>query len=134
MGAPSSDIISGIFLQNMEHTHLTQLAQKHNIINYCMYVDNILLIFDSNQSTIQMIQNDFINIHPKSQFTSGTERDHTLNYLDIPIHRDPTGIRTTIYRKPTFTEIIIPHTTNHPEHHKHAAVRFLFNRLHSYNL
>ena len=134
MGAPSSGIIAEIFLQHMEHTHLTQLAQKHKIINYCRYVDDILLIFDSNQSNIQMIQDDFNNIHPKLQFTSETERDHTLNYLDISIHRTPTGIRTAIYRKPTFTDTIIPHTSNHPAHQKHAAVRFLFNRLHSYNL
>ena len=50
--------------------------------------------------------------------TSETERDHTLNYLDISIHRTPTGIRMAIYRKPTFTDTIIPthpttqHTTN----------------------
>ena len=110
-----------------------------------MYVDDILLIFDSKQSNIQMIQNefsniiqmiqnDFNNIHPKLQFTSETEGDLNLNYLDISIHRTPADMRTTIYRNPTFTDTIIPHTSNHPAHHKHVAIRFLFNRLHSYNL
>jgi len=50
------------------------------------------------------------------------------------MHRTPTNIKTAIYRKPTFTDTIIPLTSNHSTHHKHAAVRFLFNRQDSYNL
>jgi len=57
-----------------------------------------------------------------------------LNYLDITIHRNPTHIKNAIYRKPTFTDTIIPHYSNHPAHHKYAAIRFLFNRLDTYNL
>jgi hypothetical protein len=97
-------------------------------------VDDILLIFDSNHTSIQIILDDFNTLHPKLQFTAEAERDHTLNYLDISIHRTPTNIRTAIYRKPTFTDTIIPYTSNHPAHHKYAAVRFLFNRLDTYNL
>ena len=134
MGAPSSGIIAKIFLQHMEHTQIAQLLQKHKIVNYCRYVDDILLIFDSNHTNIQMIQDDFNNLHPNLQFTAEIERDHTLSYLDISIHRTSTSIRTAIYRKPAFTDTIIPYTSNHPAHHKYAAVRFLFNRLDSYNL
>jgi len=50
------------------------------------------------------------------------------------MHRKSTGITTSIYRKPTFTDSIIPYTSNHPAQHKYAAVRFLFNRLNTYNL
>jgi hypothetical protein len=28
----------------------------------------------------------------------------------------------------------MPYTSNHPSEHKYAAVRFLYNRLHTYNL
>jgi transposase-like protein len=35
---------------------------------------------------------------------------------------------------PTFTDTVIPYISNHPTHRKYAAVRFLFNRLNSYNL
>jgi len=43
-------------------------------------------------------------------------------------------LTTSIYRKPTFMDSIIPYTSNHPAQYKYAAVRFLFNRLNSYNL
>ena len=134
MGAPSSGLIAEIFLQHIEPTHLAHLTHKHKIINYCRYVDDILLIFDSNHTSIQMILEDFNALHPKLQFTAEAERDRTLNCLDISIHRTPTNIKTGIYRKPTFTDTIIPYTSNHPTHHKYAAVRLLFNRLNSYNL
>jgi len=80
-----------------------------------------------------MILDDFNALHSKLQFTAEAERDHALNYLNISIHKTPTNIKTAIYRKPTFTDTIIPYTFNYLTHHKYAAVRFLFNRLDSYN-
>ena len=56
-----------------------------------------------------MILDDFNALHPKLQFTAEAERDNTVNYLDISIHRTPTNIKTAIYRKPTFTGTIIPY-------------------------
>jgi hypothetical protein len=47
MGAPSSSILSEIFLQHIEHIHPPILARKHKFINYFRYVDDILLIYDS---------------------------------------------------------------------------------------
>jgi hypothetical protein len=64
----------------------------------------------------EAILNDFNAIRPKLQFTAEEERDNTLNYLDISIHRTPTNLKTSIYRKSTFTDIIIPYISNHPTH------------------
>ena len=117
MSAPSSGLIAEILL-HIEHLHLAHLTHKHNIINYCQYVDDILLIFDSNHTNIQTILKDFHALHPKLHFTAEAERDHTLHCLDISLHRTPTNVRTAIYRKPTFADTIIPtpvstpHTTN----------------------
>jgi hypothetical protein len=62
------------------------------------------------------------------------ESDNTINYLDITIHRTPKNWMTSIYKKPTFTDTIIPYTSNHPTQHKYATVKFLYNRLNTYNL
>jgi hypothetical protein len=92
------------------------------------------VIFDSNHTTILTILDDFNTVHPKLIFTAEIETDNKINYLDITIHRAPTGWRTSIYRKPTFTDTIIPYTSNHPTQHKYAAIRFLYNRLNMYEL
>ena len=62
------------------------------------------------------------------------EVNNTLNYLDLSIHRTPTNLKTSIYKKPTFTDTIIPYTFNHPTQHKYTAVKFLYYRLNSYEL
>jgi hypothetical protein len=128
MGAPSSGLIAEIFLQHIEQSQLTRVTHKYEIIrNYCKYVDDILLIFDSNNSNIQKILDDFNSLHPKLHFTAETEKDHILNFLDISIHRTLTNMRIAIFRKPMFTDTIIPFTSNHPAHHKYATVKFLYN-------
>jgi len=88
----------------------------------------------ATHTNIREITKDFNDLHHKIQFTAENEMNHKLNYLDIAIHRTPTNIKKTIYRKPTFTDTIIPLNSNHPAHHKYTAIRFLFNRLNSYNL
>jgi len=93
-----------------------------------------ITIFYSTHTNIQQILNDFNILHPKLQFTAEMEKDHTLNYLDLSIHKTPTDVNTAIYRKSTFTDTIIPYTSNYPAHHKYATVRFLYNRLNTYGL
>jgi len=134
MGAPSSGIIAGIFLERRDHTLLTNLTHTHSIIHYFPYVDDILLIFDPIHTDIQAILKDFNALHPNLQFTAEIERDNTLNYLDISIHKTPNSIKTSIHRKSTFTDTIILYRSNHPIQHKYAAVRFLSNRPNSYDL
>ena len=114
MGVPSSSMLSEVFLRHTANTHVAYLTQKHGIINYFQYVDVILVIFDSNYTDIQAILTDFNSIHPKLHCTAEIEQNNTLNYLDISIHKTQNNIKTSTYRKPTFTDTIIPYTSNYP--------------------
>jgi len=77
---------------------------------------------------------DFNTLHPNLKFTAEIERDNIINYLDISSQKTPNNLKTSIYRRPIFTDTIIPYTSNHPTEHKYTAVKFLFNRLNAYNL
>ena len=134
MVTPSSSMIAEIFLQHNEHSHLVGLSIKLNIVNYFHYINDILVIFDPSHTNIQATLEDFNAIHPKPQFTAEVEVNNTSNYLDISIQRTPTNWKTSIYRKHMFIDTIIPYTSNHPMQHKYAAVKFLYNRLNSYDL
>jgi hypothetical protein len=59
MGAPSSGLISGVFLQLIELLHLTHLKTKLQIVEYFRYVDDVLLICDSHHMHIQTILRQF---------------------------------------------------------------------------
>jgi len=130
MGAPSSGILSEIFLQYIQALHIAHLTKKNMIINYFHYVDDILLIFDFNHTNIQAILTDFNSIDPNLHFITETEQNNTINYLDISIQKTAHNIRIAITEKPTFTDTIITYSANHPTQHKYAAIRYLYNRLH----
>ena len=98
MGAPSSGILSEIFLQHIENLHITHLTQKHEIIKYFRHVDDMLLIFDSNHTNIQDILTDLNTIHPNVHFTAETEHNNKIKYLDISIHKTAHNISLANYR------------------------------------
>ena len=133
MGAPTSGLLAEFFLQHLEHIHIPFLSHKHKIVRYFRYVDDILIIY-TNHSDIHNILDDFNTIYPKLKFTAEQETNSQLNFLDITIHRTPTNWEFAIYRKPIFTDTIIPYNYNHPNHHKYATVKFLYNRLNTYDL
>ena len=118
-----------MFLQHTQNSHLAHLARKHKIINYVRYVDDTFFIFSPNYTNIQAILNDFNAIHPKLHFTAEIEQNNILNYLDISNHKTPTNTETFIQRKHTFSDTIVPYTSNHPTQHKYAVIKFLYNRL-----
>jgi len=45
--------------------------------------------------------------------------------VDIAIHKSQNDVRISIHRKPTFTDTIIPYSSNHSTQQKYAAIRFL---------
>ena len=52
MGAPSSAMLSEVYLQNLEHTEIIKIITQHNILGYFRYVDDILMIYDENSTDI----------------------------------------------------------------------------------
>jgi hypothetical protein len=115
MGAPFSGIVSETFLQYFEHTHIPHLTGKHKRINYFRYVDDILIIFDTDHTNIQSILTNFNTLHPNMKFTTQLEQNNTINFLDTTIHKTHDNIEISIYRKPTFTDTTIHKTHDNIE-------------------
>ena len=114
MGIPTSGIIAEFFLQNLEHAQLTHLSNKHKIVRYFRYIDNILIICDSNHTDIDNKQNDFNTLNSNMKSTAETETNNKLNFLDVTIHRTPppTGKFPYIENLPLPTPLShIPQTT-----------------------
>jgi hypothetical protein len=112
MGAPSSSIISELFLQYIECNFSAPIVNKHGISGYYRYADDILILYNSSITNTLSILHDFNNIHSNLQFTSETEIENSINYLDISIHRTDSDLTFHIYRKPTFTDTIIPYDSS----------------------
>jgi len=118
MGASSSGLIAVTFLQHIEHIHVGNLTHKHRIINYCRCVDDILLIFDSNHTNIQMILDDFNSLHPNYN-SQQKQKEITLCAILISPYTEPPQTFKPQYTGSPHTRTLssstpptTPHTTN----------------------
>jgi hypothetical protein len=134
MGAPSSAFLSEVYLQYIEFNNIVDTVTKHNIQGYFRYVDDILIVCNSLHTDIQLILNEFNKIQPQLQFTIECEVNNTRNTLDLTIYRQNANFEFSIFRKPTYTDTIIPYNSCHPKEHTYAAVRYLVNRWNNYSL
>jgi hypothetical protein len=134
MGAPSSGILSEIYLQSLEHTTIYDILTQHNVAGYFRYVDDILLVYDENTTDIHKVHETFNHINPTIKFSLETENDCNINFLDISINNRGNQLTFNIYRKPTTTDIIIPVDSCHPPEQKYSAIRHMINRMNSYRL
>jgi hypothetical protein len=132
MGSPASSILSETYLQFLEHTRLTDILIKHQILGYFRYVDDILIVFNTHSTDINKVLNELNIASAPLSFTMEVAKDKHINFLDISISNKKGTPEIAIYRKPTTTDAIIPFDSNHPPQHKMAGVRFLFNRLNTY--
>jgi hypothetical protein len=63
------------------------------------YVDDILIIYDHNNTNLNKVLNQFNNIHSNIQFTVEKENHSRVNFLDITIHRLESSFEYKIYIK-----------------------------------
>jgi len=134
MGAPTSHILSEIYLQYMELSHLYTILTGNKILGYFCYVDDILIMYNEEDTDIERILNQFNNAMPTMQFSIEKETNNSISFLDITIHKNHDKLSFSVYRKPTTTDTIIPKDSCHPIEHKQAAIRYLVNRMNNYHL
>jgi hypothetical protein len=135
MGAPTSALFADIFLQHIEHNFVISIISKRNILYYCRYVDDILILYNEENSNIVSILDQFNNISPSLDFTCEIETNNSLNFLVITIKKNINHeLVFSIYRKPSATDTIINFQSSHPPEHKNLAVKYLTDRAQNYPL
>jgi hypothetical protein len=86
------------------------------------------------KTNIHDVLNAFNNVAPNVSFTLEKEIENRINILDVTITKNDNSLSLDIYRKPTATDTIIPNDSCNPREHKLAAIRYLSNRMTTYNL
>ena len=110
MEAPTSSILSEFYLQHLENSKICNILLKFNIVGYFRYVDDLLIVYSVNKTDIEDLLNCFNNLTPKLNFTIEKEMRGSINILYIAIHREDNNFSIDIYRKPTYTDSIMPNT------------------------
>jgi hypothetical protein len=60
MGAPISAILVETFIQCLEHTVISKILNKRQILDYYRYVDDILIIHNTHITNTENILEDFL--------------------------------------------------------------------------
>jgi hypothetical protein len=67
MGAPTSSILSEIYLQYIENNKIADLLLKHNVEGYFRYVNDILVMYKEDRSDIHSVLSDFNSAVPNME-------------------------------------------------------------------
>ena len=79
MGAPSSSILSEIYLQYLENTEALSILTKPGIEGYFIYVDDILLIYNKHIIDINETLTLFNSISPNLKFSLEVQTNNSRN-------------------------------------------------------
>jgi hypothetical protein len=89
----------------------------------------VFIIYDEVVTTAEEILLDHTSMHPSMKYNMEIEHDDYISFLDLNLHRLSNEIITGIYRKPTYTYLVIPALSNHTVHHKMAAFKCVQDRV-----
>ena len=89
MGAPTSSILSEIYLQYIANSEIFNILTIYQIIGYFRYVHDILIIYNDSLTNIHAVLELFKNISQTLHFTIEQEINNSINFLDITIHKHP---------------------------------------------
>ena len=106
MGGPLGPTLANFFLANLEkHKMFSVCSHQHRPKLYLRYIDDVFAIFDKSQSYTPFF--DFINsLHRNLEFTVEIATN-SLPFLDVNVELDTDGVKLTVYRKPTNTNVIL---------------------------
>ena len=115
MGTKKAPPYAIIFMGDFEENALNGYNLKPSA--WLRYIDDIFLLWEhGEEELIKFI--DYLNaIHPTIKFTFSYSRT-SIDFLDVRVSKDGTGLKTDLFIKPTDTHQYLHHKSCHPYHTK----------------
>ena len=104
MGSPLGPTLASIFLCYHENIWPQNCPSEFKPVIYRRYADDTFLLFRSKHH-IKKFRNYLNCQHKNIKFTSETENENSISFLDIKITRDNNKFMTSVYHKPTFSRV-----------------------------
>ena len=130
MGSPLGPTFANIFLCYHEPTWLSNCPADIKPSFYRRYVDDIFLLFKTADQ-VEKFKAYMNTRHKNMKFTSETEVDDILPFLDIKVIRAASAFVTSVYRKPTFSGVYTNYNSFLPQIYKSGLIRTLLFRLYT---
>ena len=110
MGSPISGILACIYLEFLESGPFRKIFPSN--IHYFRYIDDALIIYPNNTNLPHLV-NNLNKIEPTINFTSEIEKNNSLPFLDILLHKANSKLQFSVYRKPTNKDDLINFHSHH---------------------
>ena len=129
MGSPLSPIVVNIYMENFEVEAITSAPNPPQF--WKRYVDDTFTILQS--STKDEFLERLNSIDQQIQFTAEEQReDGAMPFLDILVTpRRDGSLSTSVYRKPTHTDLYLQWGSHHPLSSKYSVIGTLQHRAHT---
>ena len=125
VGSPISPIVTNLYMESFEVKVISTAPHPHYL--WKRYVDDTFTIKSSQRKAFL----DHINsIDQHIQFTSEDQgEDRSMPFLDILVMPNEDGsLRTTVYRKPTHTDLYLHWDSHHTISSKYSVIGTLHHR------
>ena len=106
MGSPLGPTLANIFFCHYEDIWLCNCSLECQPSYYKGYVDDIFALFEP-ETRVESFRNFMNTCHPKMKFTFKKELNNCFNFLDAKVIRRDNVFTTSVYRKPSFSGILI---------------------------
>ena len=103
MGSPLGPVLAGIFMVELETSIIPTLGRS--LLKWKRYVDDTFCCVKIG--TVNDILNKLNGFHQNIQFTYELDKNNKLAFLDVLLIRNKDTIETTVYRKPTNSDIYL---------------------------
>ena len=126
MGSPLSPIVANIYMENFEVEAIRSAPNPPQF--WKRYVDDTFTILQSSKKEEFL---EYLNsIDQQIQFTAENQReDGAMPFLDILVSPGRDGsVSTSVYRKPTHTDLYLQWESHHPLSSKYSVIGTLQHR------
>ena len=127
MGSPLGPILANILLSHYEKKWLNKYPIEFKLSFYRRYVDTIFVPFESSESADsfrEYMSSKQLNIN----LTVEQKNVGSLSFIDVEICRKNDKFVTSVYRKPTFSEVFTNYENFIPTYEKRGLIHTLLHR------
>ena len=112
-------------MSELESQLIPELNEKMSV--WLRYVDDTFTIIKKDE--IENVKNILNNFHTSIKFTHEIEKELSIPFLDVKVHREVEGtFSTSVYRKETDTDIYVHWKAHAPKTWKIGTLKGLFRR------
>ena len=125
MGSPLSPVAACFYMERLEENRFKSIMG--NECTWLRYVDDVLVVVPEDVCLDEKLRN-LNQVEEKIQFTIERENDRKIPFLDTLIMRCGSGVKFSVYRKPTNKEDYVHYLSGHSERVKSGIVIGFFLR------